>query len=313
MAQLFWLNINGQQRGVLAEPQESLAKVLREQLGLTGTKIGCGSGHCGSCSVLLDGKVVRSCTTKMSRVPENARVVTIEGIGTPDHLHPLQVAWINYGGVQCGFCSPGFIVSAKGLLDENPKPTREQVRDWFQKHRNACRCTGYKPLVDSVMEAAKVLRGEVTIEELNANSSVDKDGRIWNTHYPRPSALAKVTGTCHYGADLGIQMPKEALHIALVQPKVSHANILSIDTGEAEKMPGVDRVITHKDVAGTNRIFGTITYPWNKGDGYDRPSCATPRSSSTATLWPWCWPIPNSRPRRPPRRSRSRSRSSRLT
>ena len=271
MAQLFWLNINGQQRSVLAEPQESLAKVLREQLGLTGTKIGCGSGHCGSCSVLLDGKVVRSCTTKMSRVPENARIVTIEGIGTLGHLHPLQVAWINHGGVQCGFCSPGFIVSAKGLLDENPDPTRGQVRDWFQKHRNVCRCTGYKPLVDSVMEAAKVLRGEATIEELSANSNVDKDGRIWNTHYPRPSAAGKVTGTCHYGADLGIQMPKETLHVALVQPKVSHANILSIDVGEAEKMPGVDRVITHKDVTGTNRIFGTITYPWNKGDCYDRP------------------------------------------
>ena len=119
MAQLFWLNINGQQRSVLAEPQESLAKVLREQLGLTGTKIGCGSGHCGACSVLLDGKVVRSCTTKMSRVPENARIVTIEGIGTLGHLHPLQVAWINHGGVQCGFCSPGFIVSAKG---REPRP-----------------------------------------------------------------------------------------------------------------------------------------------------------------------------------------------
>ncbi len=121
------------------------------------------------------------------------------------------------------------------------------------------------------MEAAKVLRGEATIEDISANSQADGDGRIWNTHYPRPSAVGKVTGTCHYGADLGIQMPKDTLHIALVQPKVSHANILSIDTGAAEKMPGVKKVITHKDVTGSNRIFGTITYPWNKGDGYDRP------------------------------------------
>ena len=158
--------------------------------------------------------------------------------------------------MQCGFCSPGFIVSAKGLLDENPKPTREEVRDWFQKHHNVCRCTGYKPLVDAVMEAAKVLRGEATLEQTERQLQAGKDGRIWNTYYPRPSALAKVTGTCDYGADLGIKLPKDTLHIALVQPKVSHANILSIDTSEAEKMPGVQKVVTHKDVTGTNRIFG---------------------------------------------------------
>ncbi len=271
MAQLFWLDINGIPKTVLANPEDSLAKVLREQLGLTGTKVGCGGGQCGACSVILDGKVVRSCITKMAKVPENARIVTIEGIGTPTKLHALQVAWMNYGGVQCGFCSPGFIVSAKGLLDENPKPTREEVRDWFQKHHNLCRCTGYKPLVDAVMEAAKVLRGEATLEQLSANSKPDKDGRIWNTYYPRPSALSKVTGTCDYGADLGIKLPKDALHIALVQPKVSHANIVSVDTSEAEKMPGVQKVVTHKDVTGTNRISGLLTYPWSKCDGFERP------------------------------------------
>jgi aldehyde oxidoreductase len=271
MAQLFLFDVNGIPKRVLADPQESLARVLRQQLGLTGTKIGCDGGQCGACSVLLDGKVVRSCITKMAKVPENARVVTIEGIGTPDNLHPLQVAWINYGGVQCGFCSPGFIVSAKGLLDQNPSPSREQVRDWFQKHRNLCRCTGYKPLVDAVMEAAKVLRGEATIEDIAANSKVDKDGRIWNTRYPRPSAVGKVTGTCDYGADLGIQLPKDTLHIALVQPKVSHAMIISVDTSEAEGMPGVQKVVTYKDVTGTNRISGLLTYPRSKCDGFERP------------------------------------------
>ena len=271
MAELYMLNINGTQRSILADPQESLARVLREQLGLTGTKIGCDGGQCGACSVLLNGKVVRSCITKMAKIPQGARIVTIEGIGTPDNLHPLQVAWINFGGVQCGFCAPGFIVSAKGLLDQNPHPTREQTRDWFQKHHNACRCTGYKPLVDAVMAAAKVLRGEASLEEISANSRPDKDGRIWNTHYPRPSAVGKVTGTCHYGADLGLQMPKDTLHIALVQPKVSHAQILSIDTSGAEKMPGVQKVVTHKDVTGTNRIAGLLTYPQSKCDGFERP------------------------------------------
>ena len=122
------LKINGVDRFVLCDPEEdSLAVVLR-RMGLTGVKIGCGTGVCGACSVLLNGEVVRACTKKMKRVAEFSEVLTIEGIGTPQHLHPLQQAWITYGGAQCGFCSPGFIVSAYGLLAENPSPTREQVR-----------------------------------------------------------------------------------------------------------------------------------------------------------------------------------------
>ena len=160
------IDINGAKKTLVFDPEASLADVLREQLGLTGTKIGCGSGQCGCCNVILDGKLIKSCITKMKRVPEGAQVLTIEGIGTPDNLHPLQLAWTVHGGAQCGFCSPGFIVSAKALLDENQNPSREEVRDWFQKNRNACRCTGYKPLVDAVMDAAKVIRGEMTAAEL---------------------------------------------------------------------------------------------------------------------------------------------------
>jgi aldehyde oxidoreductase len=263
------LSINGVKRTVIVESEKSLADVIREQLKLTGTKVGCKQGQCGSCSVIMDGKVVRSCVTKMKRVPDGASVVTIEGVGTPDNLHPLQVAWAVHGGAQCGFCSPGFIVSAKGLLDQNPAPTREQVKDWFQTHRNVCRCTGYKPLVDAVMDAAKVVRGEMTTAELAFK--LPEDGRIWGSKYPRPTAIAKVTGTLDYGADLGLKMPPGTLRLALVQAKVSHAKILSIDTSEAESMPGVEKVITHKDVKGKNRITGLITFPTNKGDGWDRP------------------------------------------
>jgi aldehyde oxidoreductase len=263
------LHINGMPKTVIAEPDIMLADVLREQLKLTGTKVGCGQGQCGCCSVILDGKVVRSCVTKMKRVEDGARVTTIEGVGTPDDLHALQLAWTVHGGAQCGFCSPGFIVSAKALLDQNQKPTRQQVRDWFQKHRNACRCTGYKPLVDAVMDAAKVVRGEMTLKDLAFK--LPADGRIWGTAYPRPSAVAKVTGMTDYGADLGLKMPTGTLRLALVQAKVSHAKILSIDTSAAEKMPGVAKVITHKDVKGKNRITGLITFATNKGDGWDRP------------------------------------------
>jgi len=263
------LEINGQKRTVVAAEEESLANVLRGQLGLTGTKVGCEQGQCGCCNVILDNKLVRSCVTKMSKVPDGASVLTIEGVGTPQNPHPLQVSWMVHGGSQCGFCSPGFIVSSKALLDENPSPTREEVRDWFQTHRNACRCTGYHQLVDGVMDAAKVLRGEMSLEALAYK--LPADGQIWGGSYPRPSALAKVTGTLDYGADLGLKMPPETLHLALVQAQVSHANILSIDTSEAEKMPGVVKVVTHRDIKGRNRITGLITFPTNLGDGWDRP------------------------------------------
>lgn len=263
------LEINGQPKTVVAASDESLANVLRENLGLTGTKVGCGEGQCGCCNVILDGKLVRSCVTKMSKVPNGASVETIEGVGTPKDPHPLQVAWMVHGGSQCGFCTPGFIVSAKALLDSNLSPTREEVRDWFQVHRNACRCTGYRQLVDAVMDGAKVLRGEMTIEELSYK--LPDDGQIWGGTYPRPSSLAKVTGTLDYGADLGIKMPPGTLQLALVQADVSHANILSIDTSAAEKMPGVVKVVTAKDIKGKNRITGLITFPTNLGDGWDRP------------------------------------------
>lgn len=261
--------LNGVNKMLLADPEASLAEVIREQLGLTGTKVGCGKGQCGACSVIMDGKLVKSCMTKVKRVKDGAQITTIEGLGSPDNLHALQLAWVVHGGAQCGFCSPGFIVSAKSLLDNNLNPTRDEVRDWFHKNRNACRCTGYKPLIDAVMDAAKVLRGEMTKQELAFK--LPEDGKIWGSNYPRPSAISKVTGMTDYGADLIAKMPKGTLHLALVQAKVSHAKILSIDTSQAEKMPGVEKVITHKDVKGKNRITGLITFPTNKGDGWDRP------------------------------------------
>jgi aldehyde oxidoreductase len=249
-----WFNINSADRIVVCDPEkETLADVLR-RIGLTGTKIGCNSGQCGACTVLLDGTPVRSCIKKMKTVPEYSRIVTIEGIGSPTNLHPLQQAFIVYGGVQCGFCSPGFIVSAKGLLDVNPSPSREEVRTWFQQHRNLCRCTGYKPIVDAVMAAAEVLRGEKTMEDITFKPGAD--GRIYGTRCPQPGAIEKVTGLCDYGDDIGLKMPANTLHLAVVQPKVSHAKIKNIDFSAAEAMPGVVKVITAKDVKGTNIASG---------------------------------------------------------
>ena len=263
------LVVNGIPRQVLVDSDTLLVDVLRNQLQITSVKVGCGQGQCGACSVILDGKVTRACIVKMRRVPDQAQITTLEGVGTPAKLHPLQESWMFHGAAQCGFCTPGFIVSAKALLDSNPAPSREEVRDWFQKHHNICRCTGYKPLVDAVMDAAAVMRGDKDIEELRYK--LPADGRAFGSRLPRPSALVKVTGLAEYGADAAVHMPPDTLHLALAQAKVSHAIIKGIDTSEAEKMPGVVRVLTHKDVKGKNRITGLITFPTNKGDGWDRP------------------------------------------
>lgn len=261
--------VNGISRTVEVLPEASLADVLREKMILTGTKVSCKEGHCGACSVIVDGKLILSCVVLASRVPDGAKITTIEGVGTPDKLHPIQSAFIAHGAAQCGFCTPGMIMSGKALLDQNPEPTREEIRNWLTKHHNVCRCTGYKPIVDSIMDAAKVLRGEMSQAELEFK--MPKDGRIWGGKYPRPTAAAKVTGTLDFGQDAELKMPADTLRLALVQAKVSHANILSIDTSAAEKMPGVVKVVTHKDVKGKNRVTGLITHTTNKGDGWDRP------------------------------------------
>ena len=263
------LFINGVEKHIVVDPDESLLNVLRNQLLLTGVKSGCGgAGECGACTVIWDGRAIRSCNYQMERIPDGAHIITIEGVGTRESLHPLQLAWMIHGAAQCGFCTPGFIVSAKVLLEKNISPTREEVREWFQVNRNVCRCTGYKPIVDAVMDAARMMRGEVTKEELWPKL---KDGvSMLGSSMVRPSAIGKVTGTWDFGADLGLQLPEDMLHIKLVQAKVSHANILSIDTTEAERMPGVFRVLTYKDVPGTNRLNG-LAFPTNKGSGKERP------------------------------------------
>ncbi|MDR0886081.1 MAG: molybdopterin-dependent oxidoreductase, partial [Clostridiales Family XIII bacterium] len=247
------LNINGVDKMFICDPEkDTLATVLR-RIGFTGVKVGCGKGVCGSCSTIVNGKVIRACTWKITSVKEYSEIITIEGIGNGLNPHPLQVAFIENGAVQCGFCSPGFIVSAYQLLKENSSPTREEVRDWFQSHRNICRCTGYKQIVDAVMAAAKVMRGECSIDDIKVKMPEDKN--YYGKAVARPAALGKVTGLTDYGDDIELKMPEGTLHAVFVQPKVaSHAKILEIDTTAAEAMPGIVKVVTAKDVKGSNRL-----------------------------------------------------------
>lgn len=244
--------INGVERTVIADENESMADVLR-RIGLTGVKVGCGTGMCGACTVIVNGEPVRSCVKKWKNVEEMTEITTIEGLGTASNPHPLQLAWVKHGAIQCGFCTPGFILSAKALLDKNPSPERQEVRDWFTKNKNLCRCTGYKQLVDAVMDAASVMRGENDIRTLKLGNH-DIYDRVYHGRYPRPTALGKALGIVDYGRDVSEKMPKGTLQLAVTWPETAHALIKAIDTSEAEIMPGVERVVTAKDIQGTNDL-----------------------------------------------------------
>jgi carbon-monoxide dehydrogenase small subunit len=149
--------INSEVVEFLCEPRQSLLEVLREGLGLTGTKEGCNNGNCGACSVILDGLLVNSCLVLAVEV-EGKSVTTIEGIASPEGLHPLQQKFIEHTALQCGICTPGFIVAAKALLDHNPNPTEQEVRHWLAG--NLCRCTGYDKIVRAVLDAAATMEAK---------------------------------------------------------------------------------------------------------------------------------------------------------
>jgi aerobic carbon-monoxide dehydrogenase small subunit len=155
MKSLIQLTINGQTVEAAVEPNRTLLQFLREDLGLTGTKHGCGLGDCGACTVILDGRPVNSCL--VLAIQANGReVVTIEGLAENGKLHPIQQAFVDKGAIQCGFCTPGMILSAKALLDANPKPSQQDIR--MALSGNLCRCTGYQKIVEAVGEAAEAIQ-----------------------------------------------------------------------------------------------------------------------------------------------------------
>ena len=139
-----------------SSPRPTLLDVIREDLGLTGTKEGCGVGECGSCTVIVDGITVNACLM-LAMEAQGSRVTTIEGLADGEKLHPIQQAFVDVGGLQCGFCTPGMILSTKALLDENDSPTDEEIRKGLEG--NFCRCTGYTKIIESVRTAANMLKG----------------------------------------------------------------------------------------------------------------------------------------------------------
>ncbi len=148
------LTVNGEEYEAIVTPNQTLLEVLRDSLNLTGTKEGCGEGACGTCTVLLDGKPVRSCLTLAVEV-QGREITTIEGLAPMGELHPVQKAFVEYGAIQCGFCTPGMILTAKALLDENPNPTEQEARQAISG--NVCRCTGYAKIVEAMLKAAEMV------------------------------------------------------------------------------------------------------------------------------------------------------------
>ncbi len=152
MKQLIELRVNGEVYEIAIQPWRTLLEVLRGDIGLTGAKRGCDEGDCGACTVILDGKPVASCLV-LAVEAQGKDILTIEGLAENGQLHPLQSAFVEHGAIQCGFCTPGMILSAKALLDTNPKPTEEEVRRGISG--NLCRCTGYAKIVEAIMAASE--------------------------------------------------------------------------------------------------------------------------------------------------------------
>ena len=227
-----------------------LVDLLRAELGLTGTKRGCETGACGACSVLVDDKLTRSCRTPVSKVAGRA-VITVEGLSGPEgELSDLQVAFLEFGAVQCGFCTPGMLMAAEALLRRNPAPTREEIRRAIAG--NLCRCTGYQQIVDAIEATAKRRAGE-TIEPPAIPASEPSAGKHQHRHYvgnPRLKNIDgpdKVTGRARYVGDMTVP---GMLHAKVLRSPAPHARIVALDVAPALQVPGVHAAITHADFVG---------------------------------------------------------------
>jgi len=227
------LDVNGVAYPLLVEPDRSLADALRDDLGLTGTKRACNEGECGSCAVHLDGTVVNSCLV-LAVEAVNSRITTIEGLATNGQLDPVQQAFADHFASQCGYCTPGMIMTAKALLAENPKPTADEIRQAIRG--NLCRCTGYAKIVDAILAAS----GQLAVREYRPS-----DHAVVGHPLPRTDALEKVTGKAAFAYDM--RLPGMVYGEILRSP-LPHARIRGIDTAAAAAIPGVLAVYTQADM-----------------------------------------------------------------
>jgi CO/xanthine dehydrogenase Mo-binding subunit/aerobic-type carbon monoxide dehydrogenase small subunit (CoxS/CutS family) len=227
------LDVNGVAYDLLVEPDRSLADALRDDLELTGTKRACNEGECGSCAVHLDGTVVNSCLV-LAVEAAGSPITTIEGLATNGRLDPVQQAFADHFASQCGYCTPGMIMTAKALLAENPKPTAEEIRQAIRG--NLCRCTGYAKIVDAILAAS----GQLVVREYRPS-----DHAVVGHPLPRTDALEKVTGKAAFAYDMRVP---GMVYGEILRSPLPHARILGIDTAAAAAIPGVLAVYTQVDM-----------------------------------------------------------------
>ncbi|MFQ6615731.1 MAG: molybdopterin cofactor-binding domain-containing protein [Fidelibacterota bacterium] len=233
------LTVNGDHFTLLVRTTSTLAEVLREDLGMTGTKTGCGVGDCGACTVLVDGKPTNSCLL-LAVEAEGQEIVTIEGLASQGELDPLQRAFAGEGAIQCGFCTPGMVMTAKALVDENPSPSDTQIREALAG--NLCRCTGYAKIVRAISNWQAYRKGSPPPGGKQGSYSVVGQPVV------RKDALEKVTGSARFTDD--IKLPNLLYGKILTSP-VAHARIKKIETKKAQDLPGVKAILTGKDVPDT--------------------------------------------------------------
>lgn len=240
------LVVNDIPRRLDAPPRWRLIDLLRDGLGLVGTKEGCDDGTCGTCTVIVDGRVVRACQAPATEAA-GKNVLTIEGLGSPERPHPLQEAFAAADAVQCGFCTPGMIMAAAALLERNPHPSRSEISRWLGS--NLCRCTGYNSILDAIEWAAG---GQVGTPRgsLSGTPAGDRHRPAVAPRNPRIEALEKATGRAVYAADLSME---GMLHATALRSPHAHAEVLKIDAERALLLPGVEAVLTARDVPGKNR------------------------------------------------------------
>jgi CO/xanthine dehydrogenase Mo-binding subunit/aerobic-type carbon monoxide dehydrogenase small subunit (CoxS/CutS family) len=246
----FTATVNGRRVKRAVKPFARLLDVLRDDLHLTGTKEGCGAGECGTCSVFVDGKLVKSCLVPVAKV-EGADIETVEGLSRSGELSTLQKAFHKTGASQCGYCIPGMVMAATAAIRANPHVGDEEIKE--RLGGNICRCTGYQKIFDAVALARDVLNGRLPARALAEDES---DGRFIGANVRRIDAPSKVSGALKYAGDM--TMPG-MLHVQVLRSPHAHARILSIDTSEAEAVPGVEAIVTAKDVPGENG-FGVFVH-----------------------------------------------------
>ncbi|MFH2127446.1 MAG: 2Fe-2S iron-sulfur cluster-binding protein, partial [Pseudomonadota bacterium] len=239
--------VNGTRRELNVKPYWNLLRALREELGITSVREGCSEGECGACTVLLNGEAVSSCLVLASSLNQDDQVTTLEGIGDNGALHPLQESFHNHGAAQCGFCTPGIILSSKSLLDQNPEPSREEISEAISG--NLCRCTGYVKPIEAIYSTS---RGSVAPHEPDEGAGREESGfSVVGKSALRVDGEDLVTARTRYVDDMAFP---NMLHAKALLSKHHHALIRKLDVSKAESLPGVAAVLTAKDVP--NNMYG---------------------------------------------------------